>query len=34
MAGRKDPFPLAGSFDPKVLHTVSMVLTEGKVGGP
>ena len=33
-AGRKDPFPLAGSFDPKVLHTVSTVLTEGKAGGP
>ena len=29
-AGRKDPFPLAGSFDSKVLHTVSTVLTEGK----
>jgi len=33
-AGRKDPFPLAGSFDSKVLQTVSTVLTEGKAGGP
>ena len=33
-AGRRDPFPLTGSLDPKVLHTVSTVLMEGKAGGP
>ena len=33
-AGRRDPFPLNGSLDPKVLHTVSTVLTEGKAVGP
>ena len=33
-AGRRDPFPLNGSLDPRVLHTVSTVLTEGKAGGP
>jgi len=33
-AGRKDPFPLTGSLDPKILNTVSAVLTEGKGGCP
>ena len=33
-AGRKDPFPPTGSLDPKILNTVSAVLTEGKGGCP